>query len=130
MFAVTREVFDELVLIDGGFGEFIERNKDAILYEVNQGDWDWGKYLETSTAMAKRHENYISEFNGGSPKTICLNDLSIIALANTLGLPVLSMERKIIDPQSNKRRIPNICEAENVVHYNFNEFLRLEGYKK
>lgn len=129
-FATTKEIFDEMVHIDGGLGQFIDENKDAILYEVNQGDWDWNKYLTTSAIMNSKHHNYISEYNGGSPKTICLNDMSIIALADTLGLPVISMETKILDlAQSNKRKIPNICEAENIVHYTFNEFLRLEGHK-
>jgi hypothetical protein len=131
IFAVTREIFDEMERIDGGLGKYISENKDTILYEVNQGDWDWRKYLATSSAMTTRHQAHISEFSGGSPRTICLNDLSIIALADTLGLPVISMEARILDlAQTPKRKIPNICDAENIVHYNFNEFLRLEGYRK
>ncbi len=40
IFAVTKEIFDEMVHIDGGLGQYIDENKDTILYEVNQGDWD------------------------------------------------------------------------------------------
>ena len=63
----------------------------------------------------------------GSAKTICLNDLTIIALAKTLGLPVVSMERLVSEgPGTKKRRIPNICKAEGVEHLSFNDFLRRE----
>jgi hypothetical protein len=59
-----------------------------------------------------------------------LNDMSIIALAKCLELPVVSMETRIIDlNSSSKRRIPNICDAEGIVHHTFNEFLRTERFK-
>jgi hypothetical protein len=38
--------------------------------------------------MKVRHEAVISEYNGNRKNTIGLNDLTIIALAKTLGLPV------------------------------------------
>ena len=78
--------------------------------------------------MQVDHKDFISEFTGGSARTICLNDLTIIALAKTLGLPLVSMERLVSEePGSKKRRIPNICNAEGVKHLAFNNFLRREG---
>jgi hypothetical protein len=128
--AVTKEIFDEMILIGSGLGEFIEQNKDAILYEVNQGDWNWQLYVQNATEMIARHENHISEYTGGSAKTVCLNDISIIALAKTLSLPVISMESRLtLQEGSYKRRIPNICDAEDIVHHTFNEYLRLEQYE-
>ncbi len=78
--------------------------------------------------MAIDHKPYIREFCGGSPKTVCLNDISIIALGKTLGLPVLSME-KPVDMASKKRHIPDNCKAEGVAHISFNEFCRMEAFK-
>jgi len=128
--AVTKEVFDEMVMIDTGLGNFIKQQKDEILYEVNQGNWDWKKYISNSSAMVGKHKSHISEYIGGSPKTVCLNDISIISLAATLSLPVVSMEIRVLDlSQTIKRKIPNICDEEDIVHHTFNEFLRLEGYK-
>ena len=53
--------------------------------------------------------------------------MSIIALAKTLELPVLSMETRVRDSNSKKRKIPNICDEEGVPHIIFNDFLRNEG---
>lgn len=52
-------------------------------------------------------------------------DLTIIALGRTLGLPVVSMEVTAL-PSPDKRRIPDICDLEGVVHHTFNEFLKIE----
>ena len=70
---------------------------------------------------------FISEYNGGYKKTVCLNDISIIALAKSLALPVVSMEALIRQPGAKWRRIPNVCLAENVEHLWFNDFLRREN---
>ncbi len=57
-----------------------------------------------------------------------MNDLTIIAMAKTLGLPVVSMEKAVSEaPGTKKRRIPNICKAEGVLHLGFNDFLHQEG---
>ena len=55
-----------------------------------------------------------------------LNDISIIALARTLELPVVSMETKL-PPDAKWKRIPCICGLEAVEHLTFNDFLRKEG---
>jgi hypothetical protein len=62
--------------------------------------------------MKVSHEAVISEYNGNRKNTIGLNDLTIIALAKTLGLPVVSSEKETrVDQDSNKRqKIPDICK--------------------
>ena len=126
--AVNTEIFDEMVHIDGGLGDFIASTKATIVLEVG-GQWDWNSYLGHTTRMQNDYRRYISEFNGGSKRTVGLNDISIIALAKTLNLPLVSMESRVRDPNSNKRRIPDICDMERVSHLTFIEFLRTEGQR-
>lgn len=126
MIATTTEIHDEMCHIPGDVGACLIASKSSIILEVGE-DWDWHTYLAHAERMQVDHKDFISEFTGGSAKTICLNDLTIIALAKTLGLPVVSMERLVSeDPGTKKRRIPNICKAENVEHLGFNDFLRRE----
>lgn len=128
--AVNKEIFDELILIDSGFGDFIQANKDNILFEVGQDGWDWGAYLETNSNMVLNQHDHISDYNGGSPKTVCLNDVSGVSLAKSLNLPLVSGESPTMNlAQTKKRKIPDICAAERVVHMTFNEFLMAEGYQ-
>jgi hypothetical protein len=57
-----------------------------------------------------------------------LKDVSIIALAKTLKLPLVHMEKPNTHQPSQKRmRIPDVCDKEGVKHLTFNEFLRAEG---
>jgi len=126
---ITTEIFDEMILIDGVLGEFIGNNKDKVLFEIGDNHWDWNKYLENSTRMQTIYEPFISEFNGGVKYTLGLNDLSIIALSKTLNLPLLSMETRCNLASPKKRKIPNICDSENIRHLTFTEFLRLEGFR-
>lgn len=60
-----------------------------------------------------------------------MNDLTIIALAKTLGLPVISSEKKTnVGQESDKRqKIPDICDKEGVTHLSFNDLLRAEGIR-
>ncbi len=78
--------------------------------------------------MQEHYAEFISEYShGGSKKTIGLKDLTIISLAKTLTLPVVSMEKPVRASSHKKRRIPDICDAESVLHYSFIDFLRFEG---
>lgn len=125
--AVTTEIHVEMCRIPGDVGAHLSENASAMILEVGD-DWDWKSYVDHIQRMQVDHKGFISEFTGGSAKTICLNDLTIIALAKTLGLPVVSMETFIKeDPSVKKRRIPNICKAEGVESLTFNDFLRREG---
>ena len=109
-------------------GDCIKENKKLLVLEIGQGKWDSGGYIRNVNGLQARHKNFISEYSGGSKKTICLNDISIIALSKTLSIPLVSMEKPVQESGAKKRRIPDICKAENVEHLTFNQFLRAEKY--
>lgn len=95
--------------------------------EVGDASWDSLTYIKHYKRMQLQYHAHLSEYaHGGSKKTIGLKDLTIISLAKTLGLPVVSMEVTALASPT-KRRIPDICAAENVLHHTFNDFLRIEG---
>lgn len=128
---VTTEIYTELVRLPGEMGICIRSSKAELILEVNDDGWDWRSYLQYSTEMITLHQHFISEYNGYSKDTICMNDISIIALAKCLAVPVVSMEKAVLAPgntSSRKRRIPDICKAEGVEHLTFNDFLRREGF--
>jgi hypothetical protein len=127
--AVTKEIYDEMVHIGGRIGDCIRANEDIMVLEVNKGDWEWEVYARHVADMQRRYHQFISEYNGGSRRTICLNDLSIIALGKTLGLPVVNMESYIMQIDARVRRIPNVCQSESVEPLTFNEFLRRERFR-
>ena len=127
--AVTTEIFEEMILLPNGVGERIKATKDSFVLEVGEPTWDWQDYIANSNRMQDTYHDFISEFTGGSSKTICLNDLSIVALAKTMDLPLVNMEAFVPEGSPNKRRIPNICIYEGVLPLTFNQFLRKEGFK-
>lgn len=130
-FAVTVEIYEELEHLPGPIGDCIKGNEAALRMEIEEEYWDWKKYVAHYEEMKLRHAAVISEYNGNRKGTIGLNDLTIIALAKTLGLPVVSSEKKTnVDQDSVKRqKIPDICDKEGVLHLNFNDLLRAEGIK-
>lgn len=125
--AVTAEIYEEMCHIPGNLGTCIKDNKSKLLLEVGEGDWDWQTYIAEAKRMQTDYRQFISEYNGGSKRTVGLNDLSIVALGKTLKIPVVSMERLLVE--GNKRRIPNICQMDRVTHHDFHEFCRLEKIK-
>lgn len=127
--AVTTEIFEEMLSIPDEIGHCIGQSKESMVLEIGSGTWDWQRYVSINTDLLKKHEHVISEYSGGSPKTVCVNDMSIIALAKSLGLPVVSSESYVNDKKAKKQHIPNICEKEEIEHLTFNEFLRREGIK-
>lgn len=124
--AVTEEIFDEMCHIPPPLGDCIKDNKKALVMEVDDNSWNCSAYIEHSNRMQDDHQAFIREFNGGGKGTVGLNDISIVALAKTLKLPVVSMEKRKAIHSPNKRTIPDICDAEKVTHMTFNEFLRAE----
>jgi hypothetical protein len=127
---VTREIYDEMTHITGSVGECIRANEDALLLELGQSVWDFTLYIEHSQRMLIQHRDFISEFCGGSKKTVGVNDVSIVCLGQTLKIPVISSEKPCAQmPNAKKRHIPDICGAESVLHMTFNDFLRAEGIK-
>ncbi len=125
--AVTQEIYDEMGSIQGSVGQAIKDNKTNILLEVGE-DWDWGSYIDHCNKMEDDHHDFISEFTGGSKKTVGLTDISIIALAKTLNIPVVSMEKSVSN-QSQKLHIPDVCKLQKVDHVTFSEFCRKENLK-
>jgi Domain of unknown function (DUF4411) len=129
--AVTTEIYEELEHLPGPIGECIKKNKPNLQLEIEDSEWDWQTYLGHVERMRVTYADVISENNGNRKNTIGFNDLSIVALAKTLGLPVVSSEKKLhADQDSAKRqKIPDICDKEGVLHMSFNDLLRKEGIK-
>lgn len=92
--AVTKEIFDELCHIPPPLGECIKANKKALMLEVDDESWDGQTYIEHTNRMQDDHQSFIREFNGGGKGTVGINDISIVALAKTMKLPVVSMEKR------------------------------------
>lgn len=129
-FASTVEIYEELKHLPGPIGDCLTANAANIQMEIEE-NWDWTTYLNHYEEMKVRHQAVISEYNGNRKGTIGLNDLTIVALAKTLGLPVVSSEKKTsVDQDSSKRqKIPDICAKEGVDHLSFNDLLRAEGIR-
>jgi hypothetical protein len=127
IFAATTEIYDELVRIGGNLGQVIKNNEPRIKLEIGYGDWNYDEYL---SYIAKCHPTYEPYINGtgGSKVSLSFPDFSIVMLAKTLSLPVISMETACAHQlNSKKRKIPDVCFFEGVRHMTFNEFLRAEG---
>ena len=127
--AVTSEIYEEMTHIQGDLGTCIKINKSKLQLEIGEDTWDWQTYITHMTRMHVEHHVYISEYTGGRKGTVGLKDLTIVGLAKTLGLPVVSMEAFITQPESKNRRIPNICAMEGVEHLDFNRFLRKQSIR-
>jgi hypothetical protein len=126
-FASNKEIYDELTYLNGTVGECIKRCKSNLILEIGEADWDWENYLVHVERMRVEYKSYISEYNGNRNSTVGLNDVSIVALAKSLGLPIVSMETLAFQPSPKRMRIPRLCTLENVQHITFNDLLRLEG---
>lgn len=127
MFATTTEVFEELTHIPPPIAECIAANSAALVFEVGNGEWNWQRYLGHTNRMQNDYAAFISERNGDRQNTINLNDLSVIALAKTLALPLISMEARKGAQAEKRRAIPDICDIEKVQHMTFSDLLRAEG---
>jgi hypothetical protein len=127
-FAATAEIYDEMVHIGGDLGANLKANKKQILLEVGDSSWDFTAYTTIAAELQETHHDFISEYCGGTPRTVCLADISIIALAKSLTLPVVSMELPVRQA-STKRKIPDVCRLEGVQHMTFNDFLRAESIR-
>jgi hypothetical protein len=81
-------------IFPGPIGDCIKENGAALEMEIEEESWHWLTYLGHYEDMKVRHESVISDYNGNRKGTIGLNDLTIIALAKTLGLPVISRRKR------------------------------------
>lgn len=126
--AVTTEIYDEMQgSIRSLVGACIDANRAAMVLEIGDASWDFMSYTEIVAEMQVRHHGFIAEYNRNRRGTVGLNDISIVALAKALGLPLVSMERAASVNATARRRIPDVCELEHVEHLTFNDFLRREG---
>ena len=124
--ATTAEIYAQMCRITGAVGQCINDSKTSLLMEVGDPSWNFAAYIQHFKRMQISYHAHISEYShSGSKRTIDLPDLTIIALARTLALPVVSMEVTAL-PSPDKRRIPDICSLEGVAHHTFNDFLRIE----
>jgi hypothetical protein len=122
------EISEELSKIPGQVGECLKKCSKTCCLEVDQDHWAWQSYLACVAEWQVTYKEFISEYNGNRKNTIGLNDLSIVALAKTLGLPVVSMEkRNHTQPSQQRMRIPELCDKVDVKHLSFMEFLQAEG---
>jgi hypothetical protein len=122
IFAVNEEIFQELCRLPGRIGECLTNNRNQLVLEIGES-WNWQGYLEIVEEMRTIHKSVISEYNGGRKGTVGLNDVSIVALAKCLGLPLISMELRSYQSSDTKVRIPALCDLEGVEHLTFNDFL-------
>ena len=128
IFCWNPENAGEMSSIFGMIGAALTSCNSSCCYELGKGSWDWNAYLATNDSWKKQFHQYISEYNNNRKNTIGLNDLSIVALAHTLGLHLVSMEVPNLGPKSTtKMRIPDLCIAVGVEHFNFTEICRKEG---
>ena len=129
VFCWNVEIAEELEGIFGSLGDCLKACNGYCCLEVGIGDWPWQDYLQLVDDWRNQYRPFISEYNGNRKSTVSLNDLSIVALANTLKLPAaVSMEKRNTGhPSSAKLRIPDLCDRVSVRHLSFNEFLAAEG---
>lgn len=128
IFCWNDEIAKEMASIPGMVGATLKGCNGSCCYEINKGSWDWSLYLTTINAWRVEYKRFISEYNGNRKNTVGINDLSLVALAYTLNLPVVSMEKPHLGQQSQtKLRIPDLCRIVNVDHYNFTQLCRREG---
>lgn len=127
-FAATTEIYQELERLPGAIGECLKASCSAVRLEIGE-EWNWINYLEHVERLRAVYRSVISDYNGDRKGTVGLNDISIIALAKTLSLPVISMEADGFQLSKKRMRIPQVCRAEAVQHFTFNDFLRIEGIR-
>lgn len=127
VFCWNMEIWIELSpSVSGEIGECLALSNELVCFEVGIGDWPWQKYLKNVELIRAKYKDYISEYNGNRKGTISLNDCSIVCLAKTLDLPVMSMEKPNRQPSKKRIRIPELCEREGIMHYDLTELLRAE----
>lgn len=129
VFVTTAEIYTELLRLPPPICQCVVESQVALIREVGDPSWDWARYISHTKRMQSAYENFISERNQNRADTISLNDLSVIALAKTLALPVVSMEVRRGVAALKRRAIPDICDLESVQHMNFSEVLRAENVR-
>ena len=120
--AMTQEIFDE---ITAGRGDALTNHVGMCRRQLvlDVGDQQMSGYINVNSAMIGRHRSFVAEYCNRDD-TVGINDISIIAQAKHLGLPLLSMETSRANSQK-RRGIPDICATDGVRHLEFQDFLEL-----
>lgn len=92
LFCCNAEIAEQYTHIEGPVGDCLKDHSNHMTYEVGVGSWAWKTYLAHVERMTATYHAFISDYHGGRKSTIDLKDLSLVALAKTLSLPVVSME--------------------------------------
>jgi Domain of unknown function (DUF4411) len=130
VFCWNAEIAKELSHITGALGDCLQGCNGVSCLEIGAGTWPWQEYLKTLEGFRTDYKDYISEYNANRADTVGVTDVSIVALAKTMKLPVVSMEKPNLHQPSLKRmRIPELCTRVKVDHLTFNQFLRAEGIR-
>ena len=121
IFCWNTEISEEMTGIYGQTGDEIRNSNRNCCFEVGQDKWNWQEYLIVVEDWRVKYHNYISEYNGSRKNTIGLNDLSIVAMAKVVALPLISMEKRNLHGNSSttKMRIPDLCDREGIKHLSF-----------
>jgi hypothetical protein len=88
------EIAEELKSIPGSVGAVLKKCNGSCCLEIGDDGWPWQEYLKTNEEWRQTYKLFISEYNGNRKRTVGLNDVSIVALAKTLNLPIISMEKR------------------------------------
>lgn len=128
IFCWNVEIATEMDSIKGSVGAALKNCNSSCCFVEDEGSWDWASYIAINNTWRGQFKQYLSEYNRNRKNTIGLNDLSIVALAHTLKLPVVSMEAPNLgQPSQTKLRIPDLCREVQVRHLNFTQLCRNEG---
>lgn len=130
IFCWNAEIAKEMLSIPGPIGAGLQSCNGSCCHEIGKGAWPWESYIKINADWQVAYARYISEYQNNLKNTIGLNDMSIVALSKALGLPVVSSETRILVQQNTKKiKIPNLCDLTGVKHLTFHEFCRAEGVK-
>lgn len=127
-FCWNDEIAQEIDRLDDPLRKKLKSREHVCRFRNDSTLWPYGNYSNLILEWERKYSQYIQENHGNRTGTIGRADLSIVALAKTLTLPIVSMERpNTSSPSKTKIRIPELCKRENITHLNFVEFLEAEG---
>ena len=127
-FCWTEQIWQQLKLIqDSRILDCLNHCNRSACLRVGEINWPDQLYLDHLERIQDTYRDYISELNEKRKRTIDLVDCSIVSLAVTLNLPVLSMEKPIGPSSTIRLKIPDLCAREDVQHYDLTGFFRTEG---
>lgn len=84
-------------------------------------DVEEDKQLESAKRILKEYEVYGESRN-------YLGDLSVMTLADCMGITALSLEGETPGKAVRRPKIPNVCKEFNIDHVSFSDFLRRENF--